>query len=654
MNWRLRLSQGGQQRGSERAWRELSRGLPRTAQDLSKSGEAKRVSAWQFPEPGNVSRMNIAEYARATLLCGLALSFVFGSASNSYAGTLVGYMLTNARGRIFSFDTESAKTTILSSTDIKWVPGMGTIPVDSVNHKAYMLGSTNSDGGSSNTYLYEIDTKSESNESYRKLRYPYVAIGGTSFDIYKKDTLIGHSLTGSIESIFSFDTKTAKTTDLVTTDITMVRADINVDPVNHKAYLVGSNNPDAGSTSWYLYEIDIKNRSYRKISNPPLGEGGFSIDFYKKDTLIGYMWTGSREQIFSYDTKSAKTSVLVTLDSEWSSGKIVVDPINHKAYTVGNSNLYEIDIRNRSYRKLPNPPKRKGFSSSFDVAYTYLYVVISGIDTDGYTLVKRATTMGNRSTVIRVCKARPCKTERDSDWTGALPLEDPSDQEVTDAIAAATKEATARGGDVVVNIDMDLENYSMEYPLPPPARWHVQTRWAGGIANVVARAFKSANPDGKRILYAHSAGGDAARRSLEFASAATDTKDKKLFDSINIFNGRTSVHKLSSALDNTGYSWWETKIFLNENDCPALPGSLSYYSSAASRAGTRWATFWGYDVPVAPSICAGHNYLTRTIGSNVKIKINLGGKLVWKDTNHTVEDLMNMDWRSEVNARMTP
>ena len=79
-----------------------------------------------------------------------------------------------------------------------------------------------------------------------------------------------------------------------------------------------------------------------------------SIDnrFYDNtNTLIGYHWTGTQEQIISIDTATGITSVIANLDLQWVTlGGFAVDSVNHKAYLNGRkddetfSRLYETDL----------------------------------------------------------------------------------------------------------------------------------------------------------------------------------------------------------------------------------------------------------------------------------------------------------------------
>jgi len=79
-----------------------------------------------------------------------------------------------------------------------------------------------------------------------------------------------------------------------------------------------------------------------------------SIDnrFYDNtNTLIGYHWTGTQEQIISIDTATGITSVIANLDLQWvSASGFAVDSVNHKAYLDGRkddetfSRLYETDL----------------------------------------------------------------------------------------------------------------------------------------------------------------------------------------------------------------------------------------------------------------------------------------------------------------------
>lgn len=166
-----------------------------------------------------------------------------------------------------------------------------------------------------------------------------------------------------------------------------------------------------------------------------------------------------------------------------------------------------------------------------------------------------------------------------------------SDEDVRNIIESSSRLAMTEGKDLIVNIDMDLGegNYWWQYGVPKEfhGQWNKATKWAGHKANVVSEAFKQVVPEGRRVLFAHSAGGDATNQSLR------DSRRKKMYDDINILNGRTGAKGLSRALQRCGYQGSEVKIFTSQRDYPSNPpiflgGSISNKDAAKkfARAGS--------------------------------------------------------------------
>jgi internalin A len=160
------------------------------------------------------------------------------------------------------------------------------------------------------------------------------------------------------------------------------------------------------------------------------------------------------------------------------------------------------------------------------------------------------------------------------------------DKAVPKIIMSATYMAIEKNSDLVVAIDMFLQDYKLvlKYWWPKWVNpWNKATVWSGEMANLVSKSFKLASPGGRRRLYSHSAGGDATYESIK------GEKDK-MFEDINILNGRTNADNLQKALNKKGYTWNEVKIFTCQNDLPAKPewgfisGSISYKDAAENRA----------------------------------------------------------------------
>jgi len=213
-------------------------------------------------------------------------------------------------------------------------------------------------------------------------------------------------------------------------------------------------------------------------------------------------------------------------------------------------------------------------------------------------------------------------------------VDNPSDNQVRDMITEATRKAKEKGKDVIVNIDMDLDNFSvLEYINPFSKRWQQSVKWAGRVANVVSDAFKGINPRGVRMLYAHSAGVDATTRSIQ------QRPGERMYDDVNLFNGRTKAPPLADSLMSSGYSWWQVKVFTSKGDFPAFPNSLSNYDAAKRLAGRAWVHLHSLTI-------TGHNGLRDSIGVEGVFEVNLGALGGWWEIG-TVEEMMLKDWREQ-------
>lgn len=305
-------------------------------------------------------------------------------------------------------------------------------------------------------------------------------------------------------------------------------------------------------------------------------------------------------------------------------------------------------------------------SIEFTVKPQELFVVIPGIKDHGEMMIERAKVMlgdgYDEECVVRICEAnrgQPCD------------LVHPSNNQVYQKIIEVTEEAKEKGKDVVVNIDMDLENYTWEFPLPwLMNRWYRSVRWAGKMANIVSDAFTQEIPTGNRILYAHSAGGDATYQSVLRSR-------KMMYDNINILNGRTSAVNLRNALRRSGYGWWQVKVFTNNGDLPAMPelplprilkrflgklwkASISNYDAASRYAGDAWVhlhcgdTDCDGDTPdkcncpcgeeCSPFPCKScrHSGLRDCIRGKGIFEVNTGAR---QCVVGSVKEMMTRDWR---------
>lgn len=227
--------------------------------------------------------------------------------------------------------------------------------------------------------------------------------------------------------------------------------------------------------------------------------------------------------------------------------------------------------------------------------YPKLFVVIPGINDHGKMMMERANFMFSHDddSFVSICE----QDRRHKDQV--CHLVNPSAEQVRQKIRNATTKAKEKRINVVVLIDMDLENYTWEFPLPPLInRWYRSVKWAGEMANIVSKAFNKEIPAGRRMLYAHSAGGDATYQSVL-------RSQKPMYDNINILNGRTSAVNLRNALRSRGCDWRQVKVFTNNGDLPASPelplprflrllleifwkASISNYDAARRYAGDAW------------------------------------------------------------------
>jgi hypothetical protein len=191
-----------------------------------------------------------------------------------------------------------------------------------------------------------------------------------------------------------------------------------------------------------------------------------------------------------------------------------------------------------------------------------LFVVIPGINYDGEKLIEGARALSNS-----MCLE---KTIAEVD---AL-----EDDEIRNQVAVWSQDAKTNVWDLIINIDMDLENYNIEYIWPESInRWIPSTEWAGKMVNIVSEEFAKVLPEGRRLLYAHSAGGDAVYKSLQ------QCVGKKMYDDINIINGRTGAGGLSTMLGQCGYDWFEVKIFTSQGDFLSLPAFLWFEGSISNK-----------------------------------------------------------------------
>ena len=242
-----------------------------------------------------------------------------------------------------------------------------------------------------------------------------------------------------------------------------------------------------------------------------------------------------------------------------------------------------------------------------------LFVTIPGINDHGKEMLARAKIMFNY----------------DNECQGNISERDNlSDEQVRQIVINAAGKAGKKGKDVIVNIDMDLENFRWWEYLLPVSRWQRSIRWAGRIANIVSEAFKEEVPQGVRIIYAHSAGVDAASWSIRLA------QPDMMYDDLILLNGRTNAHSLRRFLANCGYEWWQAKVFTSKGDLPASPWSLSNYDAAKREAGKAWVHLHSLNI-------TEHSGLRDSIGRTGEFEVTH----LMKNEVALVEVMMIRDWR---------
>jgi PKD repeat protein len=180
-----------------------------------------------------------------------------------------------------------------------------------------------------------------------------------------------------------------------------------------------------------------------------------------------------------------------------------------------------------------------------------LVVVIPGVNTFGAKMVEGARDLcGSPCEVLQITEG------------GA------SEAAIRALVRDRSTTAKAQGRDMIVNVDMALDGV-VRYIWPPEfTGWGRATDWAGKVANIVSEEFTKVVPGGRRVLYAHSAGGDAVAKSMRGGKRTNkdDEKTDTMYHDINILNGRTGADQLAKWLHECGYEWWQVKIFTSRWD----------------------------------------------------------------------------------------
>jgi hypothetical protein len=78
-----------------------------------------------------------------------------------------------------------------------------------------------------------------------------------------------------------------------------------------------------------------------------------------KSSLLSTGWDGSNQQLISINTATGLSSVISTMDFQWTTGIIAVDSQNDKAYMMGSKDnvswsLYTIDLSTGLFSSVPS------------------------------------------------------------------------------------------------------------------------------------------------------------------------------------------------------------------------------------------------------------------------------------------------------------
>jgi hypothetical protein len=344
---------------------------------------------------------------------------------------------------------------------------------------------------------------------------------------------------------------------------------------------------------------------------------------YRVDPTTG---ASTRLKSFRFDSKF------------WRLGTFSVNTTAKRLWIMSSANtLYELDANTGQIVSIVSVDQ--SFQSLAIADPPRLFVVIPGINDHGLMMLFRAEELFrfDVETSMQICDSSESQMCLRPDRFRCL--NGRSDPEIRQAIREASRKAVEKGRDVIVNIDMDLEDYLWEFPLPPfTNRWTRSVRWAGKMANIVSDSFTREVREGIRMLYAHSAGGDAAFQSIY------QMPRKEMFDDFNILNGRTSANNLRNAINRSRYRWCKIKVFTNNGDLPAtlplfLLGSIANFDVAKKYAGMAWVHLHSCDL-------TGHNGMRDAVDIPGAFQVNLKRASGFPncDKTDTVDNLMLQDW----------
>ena len=253
------------------------------------------------------------------------------------ADTLIGYRWNGAQEEIISIDTTTGSTSTIAILNLDWVT-TDAFTVDSINHKAYLLGQKN---GESFWRLYTTDLITGGVSS---LPFYGKGEGGFGFDSYKKDILIGYRWNGAQEEIISIDTTTGSTSTIAILNLDWVTTDaFTVDSINHKAYLLGQKN---GESFWRLYTTDLITGGVSSLPFYGKGEGGFGFDSYTSKEWTFFVYLGADNSLSPFANGDLNEMQQVGSDSNVNVVTLVDQDGEHDThfYKVGYGSLTETPL----------------------------------------------------------------------------------------------------------------------------------------------------------------------------------------------------------------------------------------------------------------------------------------------------------------------
>jgi len=270
-----------------------------------------------------------------------------------------------------------------------------------------------------------------------------------------------------------------------------------------------------------------------------------------------------------------------------------------------------------------------------------LRVVVPGINTRGQQMLenaKRELRYDAECTVI---------IEEAEGWTV-------ENNYIRENIIKATQKAIEKHKDVIVLLDMDLEHNIVTSHLTPEqlanlpivgTRWFKATDWAGSMMNNVSQIYNQVFQEkgiirGNKECEAHSAGADAFEQSLVLSN-------RRMFDQVNLFNGRTTTSELVPQIKADGYTSSQINIFLTEGELLANPHSISNLNAVIPHAGRVFTVYYCDEKP-STNRMQNHSALVNEPLISRSFEVYSGQKLY--KTNATVEDIKSGYLRPEIDG----